>query len=137
MTIVKNVGFHVSQKKIHIISPFALQSSRHWIEHYVISWWHSHIGECYHHQPHLSGFGFKACYFLWDYNDDCDSGKEWYLLWSIPSKHVFPSNCGGFQMSTLIGGWVFSLMCQHGVGSKGHWRSSFFSFEHIFIGKRC
>ncbi len=32
VTIVKIAGFHVSQKKIHVISPLALQSSRHRID---------------------------------------------------------------------------------------------------------
>jgi hypothetical protein len=91
--------------------------------HCVISRWCSHIGECYHRQPHLNWFGFKSCYFLWGYGDNCDSCKRWYLSWLVHTKHVFPSSCGGFQMSTLTSGWVFSSMCQHGVGSKGHRRS--------------
>jgi hypothetical protein len=47
------------------------------------------------------------------------------------NKHVFPSSYVGFQMFTLAGGCVSSLMCQHGMGNKGHWRPSSYSFEHI------
>jgi hypothetical protein len=34
---------------------------------------------------------------------------------SIPNGHVSPSSYRGFQMSSLISKWVFSLLCQHGM----------------------
>jgi hypothetical protein len=40
-------------------------------------------------------------------------------------------SCGGFQVLTPACRWVFSLMCQHGVGNEGCWRPSSFSFAHI------
>jgi hypothetical protein len=50
---------------------------------------------------------------------------------NIYNGHVSPSSCGGFQMSTSIGGRVSLSVCQHGVGSEGHWKASSLSFAHI------
>ncbi len=32
MAIVRDAGFHVLQKQTYVLSPFTLQSSRHWID---------------------------------------------------------------------------------------------------------
>jgi hypothetical protein len=135
VTIVWDTWFHVSWKKNPCNFAPCLIFFASLDRHCVINQWCLHIGECYHHQPHLNWFGFKGCFFLWGYSDNYDSSKGWSLSWSVLSKHVSPSNCGGFQMFKLIGRWVSSSMCQHGVGSKGHWRPFTFSFEHILWAK--
>jgi hypothetical protein len=74
---------------------------------------------------------FTNCSFLRGCGNSYKWNKGWFLLWSVPNIHVFLFSDGGIQMSTLVIRRVFSLMCQHGVGSEGHWRPSSLSFAHI------
>jgi hypothetical protein len=76
--------------------------------------------------------------FSWGCNNRCDSSERWYLLRPVPSGHVFPSSyVEVFQMSTPIGGWVLSSMCQHGVRNEKALETFLFQFCAHFIGRRC
>ncbi len=116
----KPISFHYLPYNLHVLT-----------QHCFISWWCWHIGRYCHRRLYLSWFDFTGCSFWWGCDDNCDLGERWSLSWSIPNGHVSLSNCGSFWMFTLIGGWIFSSMCQHGVGSKRHSRNSSFNFMHI------
>ncbi len=47
-------------------------------------------------------------------------GKGWSLSRLVPNGHVSPSSYKGFWVSTQVGTWVSSSMCQHGVGGEMH-----------------
>jgi hypothetical protein len=72
-----------------------------------------------------------GCFFSWGYCNKRGLNKGWFLSQSIFDEHVFLLKKKGFWMFTPIGERVFSLMFQHGVGNKGHWRPSSFSFVCI------
>jgi hypothetical protein len=101
----------------------------------VISWWCPHIGRHFHCRSHSSWFGFISFFFAWGCDDNYGLGEGWFLLGLVPSRHVSPFSCGSFWVFSLVGGWVFSSMCQHDVRSKGCWKPSFFKFTHLLQAK--
>ncbi len=88
-----------------------------------------------HHQHHSNWFGVVSYSFLWGCDNNCNLGEGWSLLQSVFGGHVFYSSYRGLCMSTPIHGWVFSSMCQHSVGSEGHWTPSFRSFARTLHAK--
>jgi hypothetical protein len=62
----------------------------------------------------------RAIFFSWGYDNNFILGEKWSLSRLVSNGHVFPSICEGFQMSTFIGGRIFSSMCQYGVRNEGH-----------------
>jgi hypothetical protein len=104
--------------------------------HCVINWWCLHIGKFCHRQDNSSRFGFAGYYFLWGYCNICGSSERWFLSRSVHDKHVSPSSCRCFWMSSLIGVQVFPLMCQHGMKKKAP-KVFFSQFCVHFIIKGC
>jgi hypothetical protein len=115
VTTTRNVRFHISQAQTPCHAIFAMLS---W--HYVINRWCPRVDRRCHHWPYLSWFDFAGCFFSWGCCNNHDSSKGWSLLQLVPNEHVFSSSYKSFWMFTLVGGWVFSSMCQHGLGYKGH-----------------
>jgi hypothetical protein len=74
---------------------------------------------------------FRVCYFSWGCCDNYGLNKGSSLSQSVQDRHVSPSNYKGFWVSIIIGEHVSSLMCQHDVGSEGHWWPSSFNFTCI------
>ncbi len=97
--------------------------------HCVISWLCSHIDRCYS-WLHLSWFGIMGCF-----------SREVVTIVTTEVKDDF--NCDRFSTNMflslgvkvldayIVGRHVSSLMCQHGMESKGRWRHFSFSFAHI------
>jgi hypothetical protein len=129
-TIARDVRFYVLRDQTHVLLFLALQYSCHWIDIVLYV-----DGVCMLVKlsllTQLSWFGFMGYYFSWGYGNNWSSSETWYLLWLVLGGHAFPSSYRGFQMFTPIGERVSSLMCQHGVGSEGHWRFFFLNFAHI------
>jgi hypothetical protein len=100
--------------------------------HCAISQWCQHVSKCYHCWPHLSWFGFMDCFFSWGCYDSYGLRKGQFLSWLVTNRHVSPSSCKGFWVFTSMDRHIFSSMCQHGVGSEGHWKPSSFSFARFY-----
>jgi hypothetical protein len=128
---LREIGFHVLQKQIHVLSPPCLVVFTPLNWHCVISQLCSHVSKRYHCRSHSSWLGLVDCFFLWACYNSCDSFEGWCLSCLVPNRHVFPFNYRGIQMFTLVGWQVFSLMCQHDVGNERHWKPSYFSFVCI------
>jgi hypothetical protein len=88
---VKDACFHVLRKQTHIFSSLFLEFFINGLTLFV-SWWHSHIGWCYHYWPHLNRLGISSNFFLWSGYDNGGSGEGKILLWPLPNKHVFSSH---------------------------------------------
>jgi len=123
VTIIRNVGFHVSQKQTHVLPPpLTVFTLTNW--HCVDSWWCLHVSRRCHCQPHLSWFGVMDCSFWWGCANNHESCEGFFFI-----VIDFWQTC--FWMSTPASGRVFSLMCQHGVGSERHRMPSSFNFTRI------
>jgi hypothetical protein len=130
VAIVGNVGFYVSQEQTHVLLLLVVQILCHWIDIMLSNDGVRTLQMLSSPTPSELIY-FTNCSFSGGCNNSYRSSKGWFLLWSVPSRHVFPFSGGGIEIYILATKWVFSLMCQHGVGSEGHWRPSSLSFAHI------
>jgi hypothetical protein len=79
--------------------------------HYVINWWHLHLGWCGHCQPHLNRSGFSNYFISWAGRNNGDSSKGLSLSQLAPYKHIFSPCQKGFCVLTPTSEWLSSLMC--------------------------
>jgi hypothetical protein len=79
-------------------------------QHYVLSWWHSHVGQCRCCWPHSSGLGFTHCIILGGGCNISSGKKTTLILKFIPCKLVSPFGHWHIWVSTSTR-WQFFHYC--------------------------
>ncbi len=104
VVIGRNVGFHVSWSKT--MSFYPLPCSLHVVESTL--YYQSMVSACWQTlslSTPLKFIWFCGCFFSQVCYNSHNLSKGWFLSQSIPNEHVYPTSR-----------WIFSSMCQHGVG---------------------
>jgi hypothetical protein len=119
VAIVKIVGFHVSQEQTHVLFIPCPSFFVPWVDIVLL------IDGVYTLAAIIITNRIRVDFISQITHSrgvatSYKSSKGWFLLWSIPSRHVFPFSVGGIQMSKPVARRVSSSMCEHGVGRKGH-----------------
>jgi hypothetical protein len=117
MVIAKDVGFQISQEQTHVLLPPTLQFSHCQVDGVL-----SINGVCTLVNVVIMTLvkliWFHKLLFLVGLLRQLQLKQRMIFIIIDFQQICFSFNSRGFQVSTPIGGWVFSLMCEHD-GAKG------------------